>query len=86
MWFQRKGKANKELSSITTDLAILQVQFGTKVVFFKKIATLATVVVGDRFNIYRGSYAVPLSLKLIVVDTVVGSHLGLLLTTNIQCF
>lgn len=87
MWFQRKGKANKELSSINTDLAILQVQFGTKVVFFfLKIATLATVVVGDRFNIYRGSYAVPLSLKVIVVGTVVGSHLGLLLTTNIQCF
>lgn len=50
------------------------------------MATLATMVVGDRFNIYRGSYVVHLALKVIVVGTVVGSHLGSLLTTNIQCF
>lgn len=38
--------------------------------------SLTTVVVGDRFHIYRGSYVVHLALKVIVVGTVVGSHLG----------
>lgn len=44
------------------------------------------MVVGDRFNIYRGSYVVPLALKVIVAGTVVGSHLGSLLTANTQCY
>ena len=33
-------------------------------------------MVGGRFHIYRGSYVVHLALKVIVVGTVVGSHLG----------
>lgn len=69
----KERKANKELRSITIDLAILQAQFETKVIFFLRLFRHCG---GKRqIFIYIEVHMVHLALKVIVFGTVVGSHL-----------